>query len=96
MPNMAIGYTGMEGADYTNLVTTGKIDTQDRTHYAYGFEDNLESGVRWFGHSGGAPGINSTLRIYLRSGYIIAVMGNFDPPAADRIAGFIGARLPAE
>jgi CubicO group peptidase (beta-lactamase class C family) len=83
-------------ADYTDLVTTGKVDTQDSTQYAYGFEDHLENGVRWFGHSGGAPGINSTLRIYPRSGYIIAVMGNFDSPAADRIAGFIGARLPAK
>lgn len=137
IPNMAIGYTRMDGsdlksnyaflpmrgspagggystvedlvrfarallshkllnADYTDLITTGKIDTQGSTQYAYGFEDHLENGVRWFGHSGGAPGINSTLRIYPKSGYIIAVMGNFDSPAADRIAEFIGARLPAK
>ncbi len=137
IPNMAIGYTRMEGsdlknnytflpmrgspagggystvedlvrfanallshkllnADYTDLVTTGKFDTKESTRYAYGFEDHLENGVRWFGHSGGAPGINSTLRIYTRTGYIIAVMGNFDSPAADRVAGFIGTRLPAK
>lgn len=83
-------------ADYTNLVTAGKIDEQDNTKYAYGFEDNFENGVRWFGHNGGAPGINSALKIYPISGYIIAVMGNLDSPAASRVADFIGARLPAK
>lgn len=83
-------------ADYTDLVTTGKIDTKGSTQYAYGFEDHFENGVRWFGHSGGAPGINSSLKICPLSGYVIAVMGNFDPPAADRVAGFIEARLPAK
>lgn len=80
--------------EYTNLVTTGKIDLQETEKYAYGFFDQLDNGIRRFGHSGGAPGINSTLRIYPTSGYVVVVMGNFDPSAADRIADFIGLRLP--
>jgi hypothetical protein len=38
------------------------------------------------GHSGGFPGINSQLDIYLGKGYTVAVMSNSDPPAADRVA----------
>lgn len=81
-------------ANFTNLVTTGKIAIQGSEKYAYGFFDVLEDGIRRFGHSGGAPGINSSLRIYPSSGYVVVVMGNFDPPAADRVANFIGLRLP--
>lgn len=79
--------------EYTNLITEGKMDMQENKKYAYGFYDQLDNGIRRFGHSGGAPGINSTLRIYPISGYVVVVMGNFDPPAADRIADFIGLRL---
>jgi CubicO group peptidase (beta-lactamase class C family) len=69
-------------AEYTELLIKGKIDLQTEK-YAYGFIDKSENGVRRFGHSGGAPGMNSTLRIYPVSGYVVIVMGNFDPPAAD-------------
>jgi CubicO group peptidase (beta-lactamase class C family) len=58
-------------ADYTDLVTTGKVHEQDSTKYAYGFEDHFKDGIRWFGHDGGAPGINSSLKIYPISGYIV-------------------------
>ncbi len=81
---------------FTDLVTTGKVEKKDSVQYANGFEDHLQYGVRWFGHSGGAQGINSEIRIYPQSGYIIAVMGNFDSPAANRVAQFIGDRLPAD
>jgi hypothetical protein len=32
--------------------------------------------------------------IYPQSGYVVAVLANLDPPAAQRIASFIGNRLP--
>lgn len=80
-------------AHYTELLTTGKIDIPGGK-YAYGFEDHVTNGVRWFGHGGGAPGMNGDLRIYPDSGYIIAVLANMDPPAAMRVAAFVGARLP--
>ncbi len=84
--------------EYTDLVTEGKVDMSRGGRYAYGFVDRFEEGVRWFGHGGGAPGINSALRIYPESGYVIVVMTNCDPCAADhadRVTGFIGARLLA-
>ena len=35
---------------------------------------------------GGFPGINSQLDIYLDNGYTVAVMANYDPPAAQLVA----------
>ena len=46
------------------------------------------------GHGGGAPGMNGDLEIYPKSGYVVAVLANEDPPAAQRISEFLGPRLP--
>ena len=41
-------------AEYTELVTSGKVATGNGAgKYAYGFGDTMEGGVRWFGHGGG-------------------------------------------
>lgn len=61
------------------------------SNYTQGFQD----GDLWFGHEGKYEGVNGGLRIYPQSGYIVTVMGNFDPPAATNLAEFIGSRLPA-
>jgi CubicO group peptidase (beta-lactamase class C family) len=83
---------------YTELLTTGKVDTPGggSMKYAYGFGDRTIDGVRSFGHSGGAPGMNGELEIYPQSGYVVAVLANMDPPAAGRISDFIGNRLPVK
>jgi CubicO group peptidase (beta-lactamase class C family) len=81
-------------AEYTEMLTTGKVDTPNGGKYAYGFGDSVEGKVRCFGHGGGAPGMNGNLDICPQSGYVIAVLANLDPPAAQRIATFIRSRLP--
>jgi D-alanyl-D-alanine carboxypeptidase len=81
-------------AQHTELLTTGKMDTPIGGKYAYGFGDQISGGVRCFGHGGGAPGMNGDLRICPQSGYVIAVLSNLDPPAAQRIADFAANRLP--
>ena len=82
-------------AKHTDLLTTGKVDTgRGGDKYAYGFSDRTENGVRRFGHGGGAPGMNGELTIYPHTGYVVAVLANLDPPAAERAAHFIGDRLP--
>jgi CubicO group peptidase (beta-lactamase class C family) len=81
-------------AEYTELLTTGKVERGPGGKYAYGFSDSSAGGVRWLGHGGGAPGMNGDLRFSPDSGYIVAVLANLDPPAATRIADFIAARLP--
>ena len=81
-------------AEHTELLTTGHTQISDGEKYAYGFMDKTESGVRSFGHGGGAPGMNGELTIYPASGYVIVVLANLDPPAASRPAAFVGNRLP--
>jgi CubicO group peptidase (beta-lactamase class C family) len=80
--------------EYTNLLITGKVDTGRGFRYAYGFGDGRKDGAGSVGHGGGAPGMNGDLKIYPRSGYVIAVLSNLDPPAAGQVAAFMDARLP--
>ncbi len=81
-------------ATYTDLLITGKVDAGGGRKYAYGFQDERKDGVGAVGHGGGAPGMNGDLKIYPRSGYVVAVLANLDPPAAQQISSFIDARLP--
>ena len=82
-------------AEYTDMLTTGKVETPNGDKYAFGFSDSGgEPAMRHFGHGGGAPGMNGDLQIYPQSGYVITVLSNLDPPAASRISGFIANRLP--
>ncbi|MBN1213779.1 MAG: beta-lactamase family protein [candidate division Zixibacteria bacterium] len=67
--------------EYTELVTAGKVDMGPGMKYAYLFGDENVNGQRIIGHSGGAPGINARLAIYLNSGYTVAVMANYDMAA---------------
>jgi CubicO group peptidase (beta-lactamase class C family) len=80
-------------ARYTEMLTTGKIDTGNGK-YAHGFADRMESGTRCFGHGGGAPGMNGDLAICPGPGYVVAVLANIDPPAASRVSDFVTNRLP--
>jgi len=50
--------------------------------------------VRCFGHSGGAPGMNGDLQICPASGYVVAILANLDPFAAEDLTRFILPRLP--
>ncbi|HTX60591.1 MAG TPA: serine hydrolase domain-containing protein, partial [Verrucomicrobiae bacterium] len=82
-------------ARYTQLLTTGKVDTPGGGQYAYGFGDRTINGVRCFGHNGGAPGMSGDLEICPGPGYVVAVLANLDPPAGD-LSGFVLARLPRQ
>jgi len=50
--------------------------------YGYGFVVDEGPAGRVVGHSGGFPGINSQLDIYLDAGYVVAVMSNIDMGAS--------------
>jgi CubicO group peptidase (beta-lactamase class C family) len=83
--------------DSTELLITGKVKARPGARYAYGFEDARDAdGNGWVGHGGGAPGMNGDLKIYPESGYVVAVLANMDPPAAQRISEYLDPRLPAE
>ncbi len=65
------------------------------SNYGYGFQVVQSPGGKAVGHSGGFPGINSQLDIYVDTGYIVAAMCNYDngaSPLANRI-GRILARV---
>jgi D-alanyl-D-alanine carboxypeptidase len=84
--------------DSTKLVIAAKAETLPGPlggRYAYGFEDARDAdGNGWVGHGGGAPGMNGDLRIYPKSGYVVAVLANMDPLAAQRISEYLDPRLP--
>jgi len=80
-------------AKHTTLLTTGKVETPRGGKYAYGFEDTIDGGVRSFGHSGGAPGMNGDLRIFPDSGYVVAALANTGS-GASQVVSWLGERLP--
>jgi CubicO group peptidase (beta-lactamase class C family) len=81
-------------AKHTELLIGGKAEISAGRMYAYGFEDRRGDNGGAVGHGGGAPGMNGELRIYPRSGYVVAVLANLDPPAASSVSSFIDQRLP--
>ena len=79
----------------TELLITGKVAVGPGIRYAFGFADARDKNANgWVGHSGGAPGMNGDLKIYLKSGYVLVVLANLDPPAAQRISDYLDPRLP--
>lgn len=79
---------------FTELLTTGKVDMPGGGRYGYGFGERTMNGIRCFGHNGGAPGMSGDLEICPQSGYAVIVLANIDPPAADRVSQFVVSRLP--
>ncbi len=81
----------------TRLLITGKVERAPGVRYGYGFWDHRDTeGNGSVGHAGGAPGMNGDLRICPKSGYTVVALANTDPPAAQRIASWLDARLPAQ
>jgi CubicO group peptidase (beta-lactamase class C family) len=80
----------------TQLLMMGKIPTDPRTMYAYGFSERNYSGIHTFGHGGGAPGMNGELAILPGSRHVVVALANMDPPAAGDLVNFIIERLPRE
>ncbi len=80
-------------ARYTELLLQGKVDAGEGRRYAYGFEDERKDSAGAVGHGGSAPGISGDLRIYPKSGYVVAVLCNIDLPAAQSVSSFLDLRL---
>jgi CubicO group peptidase (beta-lactamase class C family) len=61
-------------------------------NYGYGFRVAEGPTGKVVGHSGGFPGINGNLDIFLDTGYIVAVLSNYDrgaSPVAEKISQLI-------
>jgi CubicO group peptidase (beta-lactamase class C family) len=63
---------------YTKLVLEGKVQRDESTKYAYGFEEKRVRGQRVVGHGGGFPGASTQLEMYLDTGYTVVILSNVD------------------
>ena len=80
-------------AHYTELLTVGKVVVQDG-RIASAFTDYSVNGIRSYGIAGGSFGMNGALEVFPTSGYVVVVLANMDPPAAEQMALFLSERLP--
>jgi hypothetical protein len=63
--------------EHTRTLLTGKVElAAGRNRYAYGFFDETVNGQRIVGHGGGFPGIDTSLDMYMDSGYTVVVLAN--------------------
>jgi D-alanyl-D-alanine carboxypeptidase len=80
------------------LISKQMLAEATRAHtegYGYGFGVGLEP-APFYGHSGGAPGMNGDLQIYPDLGYVVVSLANLDPPAANSLVNFFTVRMPAD
>ncbi|OGD27801.1 MAG: hypothetical protein A2V57_00210 [Candidatus Aminicenantes bacterium RBG_19FT_COMBO_65_30] len=109
VPNLARGYTLDDEparARVLNHATLpgrgssaggGYSTAEDMLKYVLALKDkklDLPDAASGLGIAGGAPGINSALEWDPRSGYIVIVLTNFDPPTAGQAARRIVGWLP--
>jgi CubicO group peptidase (beta-lactamase class C family) len=91
---MALQEYKLLNAKYTEMATTAQVQTPMDSGYGYGFTVRNFNGISCYGHNGGGFGINGELEICPSNGYVVAVLANADPPAAERVANFAIDRLP--
>jgi CubicO group peptidase (beta-lactamase class C family) len=110
VPNLAKGYTRQGGAAEGERVLNhgtlpgrgssaggGYSTAGDMLRYVLALKEGrifLPDIAGGLGIAGGAPGINSAVEWDPRSGYIVIVLTNFDPPAAGQAARRITGWLP--
>jgi D-alanyl-D-alanine carboxypeptidase len=90
---------------FATALTSGKLLSKEKLaqatqpqdngkSYGYGFGVAGEGDLLEFGHGGGAPGMNASLRIYPHLGYVLIGLSNLDPPAAENMVEHFAARMP--
>ncbi|HUD42237.1 MAG TPA: serine hydrolase domain-containing protein [Dokdonella sp.] len=82
----------LDAAGFTRL-TEGTIQA-GAAKWSRGLRVAQRNGAPWYGHGGGAPGVNADFAIYPKSNYRTVVLANRGHPSASNVADYIGARLP--
>lgn len=62
--------------------------------YGYGFSIQGKDAERWYGHGGGAPGMNGQLRVYPELDRVVVAFSNLDPGTANAMSDYYEARMP--
>jgi|KBSMisStandDraft_5_1062788.scaffolds.fasta_scaffold1448031_2 CubicO group peptidase (beta-lactamase class C family) len=62
-------------------------------HYGFGFGVGTMSGHRWFGHNGGALGLNAEFIIFPDDQWTVVVLSNRDPPMATNLLRYVNDML---
>lgn len=78
---------------HTGLLTTSKVDAGEGMRYGYGFMEEIDRGLRRFGHTGGAPGMAGLFFVYPDADWGVTVLSNRDAPAAKIVMTFIVNQL---
>jgi D-alanyl-D-alanine carboxypeptidase len=80
---------------WMDLLTSGSVYMDwPGFRYASGFMETVRDGVRWIGHSGGAPGMNAEFWLAPGTDDVIIVLSNIDPPSATAVAQWIVPIVP--
>ena len=61
--------------------------------YGFGFMIGGKGATRYWGHGGGAPGMNAAFRFYPELDAVVVALANLDPGAADIEADFYANRM---
>jgi CubicO group peptidase (beta-lactamase class C family) len=78
----------------TLAVFTGQnAPTPSEGKYAFGFESKLYHGKTGYGHSGGAPGVNTNAITFGDNDYTVVILTNYDPGFAQVFARDVAALL---
>lgn len=62
-------------------------------YYGFGFGTGSFEGHRWFGHNGGAPGVNAEAIMFPDDDLVIVTLANRDPPMATALFRALRAAL---
>jgi hypothetical protein len=65
---------------------TGQNEPPAIDKYAFGFESKLYNGKKGYGHSGGAPGVNTNAITLGNGDYTVVILSNYDPGFAQVFA----------
>jgi len=66
----------------SQIVAAPGKDGSPPLEYGLGFGTGAVQGHRWFGHNGGAPGVNVETAAFPDDGAALVVLSNRDPPTA--------------
>lgn len=92
---VALSNNSLLSKTWMDILTNGNVDMDwPGFRYACGFMETVRNGVRWIGHSGGAPGMNAEFWLAPETDDVIIVLSNIDPPSATAVAQWIVPIVP--